>query len=91
MVAARHRLPQLLETPPPAIDTLPPFNQRVTEALRAAHTDRRYVAEMVWMHYLRALQLRPSFWRFCNVCRYRLGLEPPANLSVRRVHLHTCS
>lgn len=91
LVSERNRLPRLLETPPPAVDSLPPFNIKVSEALHTAHAERRYSAELVWMHYLRSLGLRPSFWPFCNVCRYRLGVAPPANLSIRRVHLHTCS
>lgn len=45
------RLPALLASPPRRIDTLPPFSARVTAALRKAHAEHEYTAEMVLMHY----------------------------------------
>ena len=63
----------------------------MTEALSRAHADHRYRAELVWMHYVRSLGLRPTYFRFCNVCRYRLGLAPPANMTISKVHLHSCA
>ena len=91
LVGARERIAAIVDQPPPAVDSLPPFNKKVTEALRSAHADHRYRAELVWMHYVRSLGLRPTYFRFCNVCRYRLGLAPPANMTISKVHLHSCA
>ena len=84
LVDAAPRLGALVERPSPPVETLPPFNERVTSSLRAAHEQRRYRAELVWMHFLRHVGFRPYFFRFCHVARYRLGA---AALTVRRVRL----
>ena len=91
LVGARDRIAAIVDQPPPAVDSLPPFNKKVTEALSRAHADHRYRAELVWMHYVRSLGLRPTYFRFCNVCRYRLGLAPPANMTISKVHLRSCA
>lgn len=85
-----NELPHLVAQPPPPILTLPPFNERVTAALRAARRQRNYRSELVWMHYLRAIGISPHFWRFCNVARYRLGVDAAGSLQVSTVQLHMC-
>jgi hypothetical protein len=86
LVSSRSKLPQLLERAPLAVDTLPPFNERVSASLREAHETRSLRAELVWMHYLRQLNFRPYFFRFCHVARYRLG---SAASDIRRVRLES--
>lgn len=87
------RLGALLAMPPAPVTTLTFLSARVTESLTSAYHSRTYRAELVWMHYLRALGLRPFFWRFCNVARFRLGVEPGRTrhgLVLKDVALHMC-
>ena len=93
MVEALPELPKLLDRVPRAITTLPPFNERVTDALRRAYEGKTYRAEQVFMHYLRALGFHPHFWRFCHVARHRLGvLQQGATrrVAVTTVQMHMC-
>ena len=74
LVTNVHRLPALLAHLPLPTQTLPPFNTRIDEALRTARSSRKYRAELVWMHFFRRLGVRPYFFRFCSVARFRLGV-----------------
>ena len=81
--ASADQMSTLLSTPPPPTETLPPFNTRIDRSLRTARTTRSLRAELVWMHVLRQLGVRPFFWRFCNVARLRLAVATGVEGSTR--------
>jgi hypothetical protein len=74
IVAHAPRLPALLRQPPRPVLSLPPFGSRIDAAIAHGAVKRKYHAELVWMRFLRALDVSPHFWRFCTVARFRVGL-----------------
>lgn len=81
------RLGGILSQPSPPVHSLPPFNERLNDALSRNFATGRYRAEMVLMHYLLGLGVVPSFHRFCHVARHRPTATGDA---VGKIFLHMC-